>query len=103
MSILKRTYQAICKELSINDKVGGNADKYCTVIGKRGKLTVWESENLHPGEQYMFQSEDGKYDLQTSCGRIEIKNDILTISTPENKNVYSFFFAKNLTKSLILK
>ena len=95
MSILKRTYQAICKELSINDKVGGNADKNCTVIGKRGKLTVWESENLHPGEQYIsFQSEDGKYDLQTSCGRIEIKNDILTISTPENKNVYSFLLQK---------
>ncbi len=95
MSILKRTYQAICKEISINTKVNGKVDGFHADIGKRGKLTVWESENLHPGEQYIcFQPEDGKSKLQTSCGRIEIKNDMLTISTQENQNVYSFLLLK---------
>lgn len=95
MSKLKRSYLAICKEISINAKVGGNLEGFYADIGKRGKLTVWESENLHPGEQYIgFRPEDGKSDLQTSCGEIEIKNDILTIRTQGKKNIYSFLLLK---------
>lgn len=95
MSKLKRRFSAICNDISINAEVGGNAQDFYEDIGKRGELTVWESENLHPGEQYIsFKPEDGKSELQTSCGRIEMKNDMLTIRTQENKNVYSFLLLK---------
>lgn len=92
MSKLKKRFLAICNDIYINAKVGGNVQGFYEHMGKRGELTVWESENLHPGEQYIsFKPEDGKSELQTSCGRIEIKNDTLTIRTHKNKNIYSFF------------
>lgn len=33
--------------------VGKDIDGYNKDIGKSGKLTIWESENLHPGQKYL--------------------------------------------------
>ncbi len=92
MAKLKKSYKAICKKI----KVPGDAyEGFAEDIGKIGKLTVWESEKLHPGEDFVcFKPEDGKSELQTACGDVTIEDDILTINTQENRNEYAFLLIR---------
>lgn len=95
MSKLVNGYLAIFREVSIQGEIRG--DKSDANIGSRGDLTVWESENLHPGEKYIrFKPDDGNMILQTSCGAITIENDVFTICTQNGENKYSFELLKHI-------
>lgn len=93
MSKLVTEYRAVLKDMIINSVIQGN--NASIESGTKGKLTIWESENLHPGEMYIrFRPEHGECELQTSCGKIKIENSILTICTHNYCNTYSFKLLK---------
>ena len=95
MSKLVKGYLAIFREATINGEIRG--DKLDAEIGSHGELTVWESENLHPGEKYIrFKPDDREVILQTSCGAITIEKDLFTIQTQNGENTYSFEILKNI-------
>ena len=71
--------------------VGKYVDSYSKNIGKSGQLTIWESENLHPGQKYIrFKADDNISEIQTSCGDITISDNILKICTHAGANTYQF-------------
>lgn len=82
-------YRAVLKDMVVDATISGN-NQYLE-NGTEGKLTVWESENLHPGERYIrFKPDHGRCELQTSCGKIEIEKSILSIFAQNASNTYSF-------------
>lgn len=89
VSKLITEYRAALKEIIVNAVIRGNSQSI--EVGTEGKLTIWESENLHPGERYIqFKPDHGRCKLQTSCGKIKIEKSILTICTHNDCNTYSF-------------
>lgn len=89
MSKLVNGYNAIL--ISADVSVGNGIDCTKNDIGKTGQLTVWESENLHPGRKYIrFRPEDNSSEIQTACGDITISNNIFEIATQEGANKYRF-------------
>ena len=89
MSKLVNGYNAVL--ISADVTVGQNIDGCKNDIGKNGQLTIWESENLHPGRKYIrFQTADHSVEIQTACGDISISNDIFEISTQSGANTYRF-------------
>lgn len=89
LSILINGYKA--ELISAEVTVGKYIDGYSKYIGKSGQLTIWESENLHPGQKYIrFRTDDNTSEIQTSCGDITISNDILRICTQAGANIYKF-------------
>lgn len=89
LSKLVNGYNAVL--ISADVTVGQNIDGCKNDIGKNGQLTIWESENLHPGRKYIrFQTADHSVEIQTACGDISISNDIFEISTQSGANTYRF-------------
>lgn len=89
LSKLVKGYNA--EFISADVTVGKYVDGYSKDIGKSGQLTIWESENLHPGQKYIrFKAEDNTVEIQTSCGDITISNNILKICTQAGANTYQF-------------
>lgn len=81
----------IAELVSAEVSVGKDIDGCSKEIGKSGQLTIWESENLHPGQKYIrFRTDDNSSEIQTSCGDICILNDNLTICTQSGANTYKF-------------
>lgn len=64
---------------------------YSKYLGKKGQLTIWESEKLHPGQYYIrFKTLSSDAEIHTSCGRINVSNNKLKIATHEGANIYTF-------------
>lgn len=81
----------IAEFLTADVSVGKDIIDYSEDLGKRGQLTVWESENLHPGQKYIrFRPDDNRSEMQTSCGEISISKDRFTICTQGGANTYTF-------------
>lgn len=93
MSKLVKAYKAKFFAAEVTADYG--MDGYVNDIGKIGKLSIWESEKLHPGENYIsFRTDDESVDIQTSCGNISIFNNNLSISTQDGANNYTFKLIK---------
>lgn len=57
-------------------------------VGSTGTLVVLQSEHKHPGELFLrFDGIDGRH-LQTSCGRIERRNNEVRFSTKQSVYVF---------------
>ena len=57
-------------------------------VGMQGILYIMESEQKHKGEKFIYLfGNDGRY-FKTSCGEIELEDDVLTIRT--RRSVYRF-------------
>ena len=95
MSKLISGYTAVLKRVDIKATICRTDTDI--KLGSAGELTIWESENLHPGECYVrFKPEAGEIELRTSCGQIEIKDSVLTIYTQNGSNTYSFDLGSKL-------
>lgn len=89
MSKLVKGYIAIFRGAIINEGIRG--DMTDVDIDSLGELTIWESENLHPGEKYVrFIPKQGDVGLQTSCGKITVEENIFRICTQKGENEYTF-------------
>lgn len=54
----------IAEFLTADVSVGKDIIDYSEDLGKRGQLTVWESENLHPGQKYVrFRPDDNRSEM----------------------------------------
>ena len=61
----------IAEFVAVNITAGKNMNEYRKDLGKRGELSIWESENLHPGQNYIrFRTDDNTSEIQTSCVKL---------------------------------
>ena len=86
----KQIIEYKAKYMALDNSSCIDCDKECSKNGVEGILQIYESEHLHPGEKYVvFESHDKIVYLKTSCGKIDVSKDVLTIYT-RNNNTYTF-------------
>lgn len=95
MSKFIRSYIARLLQAEVSDEM---ESKIVNGINETiGKLSIWESENLHPGMRYIqFQPNQDDFELQTSCGELHISENQLSICTQNRSNTYIFELIKPL-------
>ena len=67
-----------------------DVDSFDKYVGMLGRLEVYESERLKPGQKFVAFILPGDGWMKTSPGLLQVEDDILTITTHEGSNYYKF-------------